>query len=58
MVWEVDQTPNDENKEPIEIMKGGVENPNDENYSIILAESDDEKEEKDFHILKFYKEES
>ena len=44
-------------------MKEEVDNPSDENYPIILAESDDEKEkegtiEKDFHILKFEKEES
>ena len=68
MVGEVDQTPNDENKEPveieIEIVKGGVDNPSDENYSIILEELDDEEEEKegrvekDFHILKFDEEES
>ena len=66
MVGEVDQTPNDKNKEPveIEIVKEDVDNPSDENYSIILAESDDEEEEKmgtvekDFHILKFDKEES
>ena len=59
MVGEVDQTPNDENKEPveIEIVKEEVGNPSDENYSIILAESDD-VEEKDFHILKFEKKES
>ena len=43
MVGEVDQTTNDENKEPvdIEIVKEEVENSSDENYSIILAESDD-----------------
>ena len=66
MVGEVDQIPNDENKEPIEIkiVKEEVDNPCDENCSIILTESDDEEEkkegtgEKDFHILKFYKEES
>ena len=42
MVGEVDQTPNDENKEPveIEIVKEEVDNPSDENYLIILAESD------------------
>ena len=41
MVGEVDQTPNDENKKPeeIEIVKEEVDNPSDENYSIILAES-------------------
>ena len=64
MVEEVDLTPNDENKEPVEIVKEEVDNPSDENYSIILAESDDEEEEKegkvekDFHILKIDKEES
>ena len=74
MVGEVDQTPNDENNEPveieIEIVKEEVDNPSDDNYSIILAESDDEEEEKegtvekedtvekDFPILKFDKEES
>ena len=66
MVGEVDQTPNDENNEPveIEIVKEVVGNTSDENYSIILAESDDEEEEKegtvekDFRILKFDKEES
>ena len=49
MVGEVDQTPNDENKEPveIEIVKEEVDNLSDENYSIILAESDDEEEEKE-----------
>ena len=47
MVGEVDRTPNDENKEPVEIMKEEVNNPSDENYSIILAESDDEEEEKE-----------
>ena len=49
MKGEVDQTPNDENKEPvdIEIVKEEVDNPSDENYSIILAESDDEEEEKE-----------
>ena len=60
---EVDQTLNDENKEPIGIVNEEVDNPSDENYSIILSESDDEEEmegiiEKDFHILKFDKEES
>ena len=39
-------------------MKEEVDNPSDVNYSIILTESDDKKEEKDFHILKFDKEES
>ena len=44
-------------------MKEEVDNPSDENYLIILAESDkkEEKEgilEKDFHILKFDKKES
>ena len=65
IVREVDQTPNDENIEPvgIEIVKEKVDNPSDENYSIILAKSDDEEEkegtvEKDFHILKFDKKES
>ena len=66
MVGEVYQTPNDENKESvdIEIVKEEVDNPSDVNYSIILAESDDEEEEKDstvekdFHILEFDKEES
>ena len=65
MVGEVDQIPNDENKEPIEIeiLKEEVGNSSDENYSTILAESDHEEEkegtvEKDFHILKFDKEKS
>ena len=66
MVGGIDQTPNDENKEPVEIKieKEEVDNPSDENYSIILAESDDEEEEKEgtveknFNILKFDKEES
>ena len=64
MVEEVDQTPYDENKEPVEIVKEEVDNPSDVNYSIILAELDNEEEEKegiaekDFHILKFDKEES
>ena len=36
---EVDQTPNDENKESVEteIVKEEVENPSDENYSIIMV---------------------
>ena len=59
IVGEVDQTLKYENKEPvkIEIVKEEVDNPSDENYSIILAESDDEKEEKegtaekDFHFF-------
>ena len=62
---EVDRTPNVENKEPveIEIVNEEIDNPSDDNYSIILAESDEEEEkegtvEKDFHILKFDKEES
>ena len=66
MMGEVDQIPNDENKEPveIEIVKEEIDNPSDENCSIILTESDDEEEEKegtvekDFHILKFDKEEN
>ena len=66
MMGEVDQIPNDENKEPVEIkiVKEEVDNFSDENCSIILTESDDEEEEKegtgekDFHILKFDKEEN
>ena len=48
MVGEVDQTPNNENKESVEIefVKEEVGNLSDENYSIILTESDDEKEKR------------
>ena len=44
----VNQTANDENKESveIEIVKEEINNPIDENWSIILAKSDGEEQEK------------
>ena len=47
----------------LKLWREEIDNSCDENYSIILAESDDEEEkegtvEKDFHILEFDKEES
>ena len=46
MIREVDQTPDDENKESVEIEKEETNNLIEENYSIILAESNDEEKEK------------
>ena len=46
---EVDQTANDENKEfvKIKIVKEEINNSIDDNFSIILEESDNEEEEKE-----------
>ena len=59
MMGEVDQIPNDEPFE-IKIKKEAVYNTIDENCPIMLSESANEEGtiEKNFHILKFEKEES
>ena len=46
IMGEVYQTANDENEEPVEIVKEDADNPIDENCSIMLAESDGEEKEK------------
>ena len=54
MFGEGDQTANDENKEVIEIVNQEVDNPIDENCSIILAELDEEEEEKEGTVKKIF----